>query len=138
MDETVLSASEVKAIATENPLLAEKMSIDNEVTRLKLLRSQWENQRSRLDQDLRITYPNKLARSKEMLGKYEADEKTLKKNPIEEFAMTIKGKYFSKRQEAFDEIQAKYFLTTVDHNGNATIDIGSFRGLTVVIERLTI
>ena len=135
LDETVLSASEVKAIATENPLLAEKMSVDNEVTRLKLLRSQWENQRSRLDQDLRITYPNKLAKSKEMLGKYETDDRTLEENQFEEFEMTINGKSFLKRQEAFDEIQAQYFLTPLDHHENATIDIGSFRGLTVAIER---
>lgn len=135
LDETVLSASEVKAIATENPLLAEKMSVDNEVTRLKLLRSQWENQRSRLDQDIRITYPNKLARSKEMLRKYEADDKTLEENPIEEFEMNIHGRHYLKRQEAFDEIQAQYLLTPVDHHGNAMSDIGSFRGLTVAIEK---
>ena len=45
MDETVLSAAEVKAIATSNPLLAEKMEVDNEVIRLKLLKGNWNNER---------------------------------------------------------------------------------------------
>ncbi len=135
LDETVLSASEVKAIATENPLLAEKMSIDNDVTRLKLLRSQWENQRSRLDQDLRITYPNKLASSKDLLSKYELDLNTLEKNPIEDFEMMMHGKRYTKRQEAFDEMQNLYLLAPTDHNGNGQIEIGEFRGLSVLLER---
>lgn len=135
LDETVLSASEVKAIATENPLLAEKMTVDNEVTRLKLLRSQWENQRSRLDQDLRITYPNKLARLNDLLGKYQEDTATLNQHSIPEFEMMIDHVRFTKRQEAFDEMNAKYVLAAADHNGNAAIKIGQFRGLDVFIEK---
>lgn len=135
LDETVLSASEVKAIATENPLLAEKMTADNEVTRLKLLRSQWENQRSRLDQDLRIIYPNKLARLNDLLGKYREDTVTLNQHSIPEFEMIIDHVRFTKRQEAFDEMNAKYVLTAADHNGNASIEIGQFRGLEVSIEK---
>ncbi|EEU17308.1 conserved hypothetical protein [Enterococcus faecalis ATCC 4200] len=135
LDETVLSASEVKAIATENPLLAEKMTVDNDVTRLKLLRSQWENQRSRLDQDLRITYPNKLARLNDLLEKYQEDKSVLNQHPISEFEMMIDGVHYTKRQEAFDEISAKYMLTASDHNGNASIEVGQFRGLAVFIEK---
>lgn len=41
LDETVLSASEVKAVATGNPLLAEKMHLDIEVTKLRLMKSSW-------------------------------------------------------------------------------------------------
>lgn len=112
------------------------MTVDNDVTRLKLLRSQWENQRSRLDQDLRITYPNKLARLNDLLEKYQEDKSVLNQHPISEFEMMIDGVHYTKRQEAFDEISAKYMLTASDHNGNASIEVGQFRGLAVFIEKV--
>src|SRR5665647_1547885 len=61
MDETVLSAAEVKAIATSNPLLAEKMEVDNEVSRLKLLKGNWNNERLILKRNLESQYPNLIA-----------------------------------------------------------------------------
>lgn len=39
----VLTAAEVKALAANNPLLAEKMTVDNEISRLKLLKGEWKN-----------------------------------------------------------------------------------------------
>ena len=135
LDETVLSAGEVKAIATENPLLAEKMTLDNEVSRLQLLRSEWDNQRSRLDTDVRITYPNKLAKLAEDLKKYKKDNETVQKNPLSEFKLTIGQTEFTERQKAFDELYAKYQLTETNSYGKAVIDGGTFRGMSVEIER---
>lgn len=135
LDETVLSAGEVKAIATENPMLAEKMTLDNEVSRLQLLRSEWENQRSRLDTDVRITYPNKLAKLNEDLKKYKMDNERLQKNPLSEFKMTIGSTEYTERQKAFDELYSKYQLTETNSYGKAVICGGTYRGFEVEIER---
>ena len=51
LDETILTAAEVKAVATDNPLLSEKMEVDNEVTRLKLLRGNWNNEKLTLERN---------------------------------------------------------------------------------------
>ncbi|OJG97593.1 hypothetical protein RV18_GL000661 [Enterococcus termitis] len=140
LDETVLSAAEVKAIATDNPLLAEKMGIDNEVTRLQLIRSQWANARSRMDKNIRETYPNKLAYLDEQLKKYSADLSVINSNPQQEFFMEIDGKQIDNREDAFIQINAFSQLTGNDLNkekGSAEIKIGSYRGLDVYLEKTT-
>ncbi|WP_086282208.1 MULTISPECIES: SNF2-related protein [unclassified Enterococcus] len=131
LDETVLSASEVKAVATENPLLAEKMTIDNEVTRLQLLRSRWDSQRSKLDNDIRITYPNKLAKLNNELSMHTKDLAVLANNPEEPFSITIKGKVFEERKSAFEEINA---IVQLAPSGVET-DCGEYRGLKVRVQR---
>lgn len=131
LDETVLSASEVKAVATENPLLAEKMTIDNEVTRLQLLRSRWDSQRSKLDNDIRITYPNKLGKLTNELSNYTKDLAVLSSNPEEPFSITIKGQVFEERKAAFEEINA---IAQLAPSGVET-DCGEYRGLNVRVQR---
>ena len=49
IDEATLSYAEIKAVATGNPLIREKMEIDNDVQRLKLLKASYDNQRYRMD-----------------------------------------------------------------------------------------
>lgn len=44
LDETVLSAAEVRAIAINNPLIVEKMTVDNEVTKSRILKASWQEQ----------------------------------------------------------------------------------------------
>lgn len=135
LDETVLSASEVKAVATENPLLAEKMTLDNEVSRLQLLRSRWESQRSKLDQDIRITYPNKLASLTSDLNKVATDIDTLTSTSSEEFCMHIDGKLYTDKTEAFEEIYARVQLAPNSTNGQVVVSCGEYRGLTVQVQR---
>lgn len=133
LDETVLSASEVKAIATENPLLAEKMSVDNEVSKLRIIKSRWESQRSRMDEDLRITYPNKSARLNELLKKYETDKETIDKNQLDQFKMTINGVEITDRNVAFKQMEREFMLAGTGANGILVVKIGEFRGLNVKI-----
>lgn len=45
IDESVLSYAEIKAVATENPLIREKMQLENDVQRLKMLKSSYDSQR---------------------------------------------------------------------------------------------
>ncbi|MBT2288930.1 hypothetical protein J7E73_07195 [Paenibacillus albidus] len=60
-DETVLSTAEVKAIATEKPMLAEKMQVDNEVARLKFLKANHQNEQVTLERRIQTSYPQMIA-----------------------------------------------------------------------------
>ena len=59
IDEATLSYAEIKAVATGNPLIREKMEIDNDVQRLKLLKASYDNQRYGLQDNFMIKYPIK-------------------------------------------------------------------------------
>jgi hypothetical protein len=100
MDETVLSAAEVKAIATSNPLLAEKMEVDNEVARLKLLKANWNNERIILERNIESHYPKMIAHCKEKIVALEKDIVLKNQSVGQEFSMLVDGKTFDERVKA--------------------------------------
>lgn len=57
IDEATLSYAEIKAVATGNPLIKEKMEVDNDVQRLKLLKASYDNQRYTLQDNFMIRFP---------------------------------------------------------------------------------
>ncbi|MFQ7747322.1 MAG: hypothetical protein ACLRJV_08820 [Eubacteriales bacterium] len=61
VDETVLSAAQFKAAATDNPMLAQKMELENRVTELKILRGAWSNEQLSLERKVNTTYPNHIS-----------------------------------------------------------------------------
>ncbi|GIQ68363.1 helicase [Xylanibacillus composti] len=99
-DETVLTAAEVKAVATDNPLLAEKMHIDNEVARLKLLKANWQNEQTVLENNIQKSYPAMIAICDEKQKKILADMQTAEQNRQTSFSIQIDGKTYEERPEA--------------------------------------
>ena len=67
IDEATLSYAEIKAVATGNPLIKEKMEIDNDVQRLKLLKASYDNQRYGLQDNFMIKYPKLIKTATEKL-----------------------------------------------------------------------
>ena len=67
IDEATLSYAEIKAVATGNPLIKEKMEIDNDVQRLKLLKASYDNQRYGLQDNFMIKYPKLIKTAKTAL-----------------------------------------------------------------------
>ena len=67
IDEATLSYAEIKAVATGNPLIKEKMEIDNDVQRLKLLKASYDNQRYGLQDNFMIRYPKMIKTATEKL-----------------------------------------------------------------------
>ncbi|WP_228745443.1 hypothetical protein [Paenibacillus sp. S150] len=94
-DETVLSAAEVKAAAVGNPMLAEKMEVDNEVIRLKLLKTNWHNEQVMLERQLNQHYPQVLASCAEKLEQYQADWELAEQHRIQEFSITLDRMVFT-------------------------------------------
>ena len=110
VDDTALSYAEIKALATGNPAIKEKMDLDIQVSRLKLLKANHTNEHYRLETDIARTYPVQITAVKERIGGLKADLEAVKilqeqqeKNKDKEtetFSMTIGGKEFADRKEA--------------------------------------
>jgi hypothetical protein len=73
VDETALSYAEIKALCAGNPLIAEKMQLDNDVARLRMLKSEYKSQHYRLEDSLLKTFPQQIASVTERIAGIEKD-----------------------------------------------------------------
>ena len=131
VDEQALSYAEIKALASGNPLIKEKMDLDIEVTKLKLLKSSHLSQRYALEDAISKTFPKSLAETQERLAGYGADIAAVKEHtaPNEDgfSPMTLAGKVYTEKKAAGAELLAmcQNMLTP------EAMQIGSYRGLTL-------
>ena len=134
-DETVLTAAEIKAIATSNPLLAEKMNVDNEVTRLKLLKGNWTNERLTLERNINKNYPDTIARSEKRIENITSDIAVLNQHKGGDFIITIDGKTYDERAAAGEVLMT--VIRAKCEIGEAC-QVGSYQGLALYAERRSI
>lgn len=133
IDEAVLSYAEIKAVATGNPLVREKMEIDNDVQRLKLLKSSYDNQRYGLQDDFMIRFPKLIKEAEEKLACVREDVKMRDAQMIEhpEFAVTIGRAIYTERTDAGTVLlKAARECKT----GEMTA-LGSFHGFELLVEK---
>ena len=103
IDEAALSYAEVKALATGNPYIKEKMDLDIQVSKLKLLKANHTSQRYRLEDNIAKHYPLQIAAMKERIAGYQADIQTYGANkPLdkESFSMKIGNRIYTDKKEA--------------------------------------
>lgn len=73
VDESSLSYAEIKALATGNPMIKEKMDLDNEVTKLKMLEADYRANRYRLEEQLTKEYPGEIERTEKLITAVKED-----------------------------------------------------------------
>ncbi|MDU2155957.1 MAG: SNF2-related protein [Clostridium sp.] len=110
IDDSALSYAEVKALATGNPLIKEKMDLDIEVSKLKLLKSNHQSNIYKLQNNISTYIPSRLSMLKNILDKVNDDLNTLKKNvlgthmedgqEVNNFKIVLRGKTYEDKQEA--------------------------------------
>lgn len=103
IDEAALSYAEVKALATGNPYIKEKMDLDIQVSKLKLLKSNHISQQYRLEDNIAKHYPNEISKTKEIIKNYKKDIECFKNNkPVnsEGFYIKLNGKIFTDKKQA--------------------------------------
>ena len=132
VDDAALSYAEIKALATGNPYIREKMDLDIQVSKLKLMKANHNSQKYRLETDIAKNYPVQIAAQKEQIAGLRADREAVK--PILEekekdnFSMMIGGKTYTDRKEAGTAILAACAgLKAVKSNGQ----IGEFHGFSL-------
>ena len=96
VDETALSYAEIKALCAGNPLIREKMDLDIDVARLRLLKADHQSQQYRMEADLTSRIPKQIKENEGIIAGLEADVKTLEAHPhpvlIEEKPVKADGK----------------------------------------------
>ena len=131
VDEQALSYAEIKALASGNPLIKEKMDLDIKVTKLKLLKSSHLSQRYALEDAISKTFPKSLAETQERLAGYDADIAAVKEHTAPNAdglsPMTLAGKVYTEKKAAGAELLAmcQNMLTPEPTH------VGSYRGLTL-------
>lgn len=132
VDETALSYSEIKALATGNPLIIEKCNLDVEVTKLNMLKANHLNQRFALENLVLRKYPAKIAELTEIIAGFEKDVAIAQANPkpAEGFVgMEIQDTYHSEKETAGKAIlDACSGLQEFD-----SIPLGQYRGFSMTL-----
>ena len=103
VDDTALSYAEIKALATGNEYIKEKMDLDVQVSKLKLLKANHTSQIYRLESDIAKRYPVQITALKEKITGMRVDADVVKGIDLQDndhFAMTVGGKLYTDKKEA--------------------------------------
>ena len=103
VDDTALSYAEIKALATGNPYIKEKMDLDIQVSKLKLLKANHTSQIYSLESDIARRYPREIAVAQGQIEALKTDmeaAKPLLAQDKDHFSMEISGKVYAERKEA--------------------------------------
>ena len=133
IDEATLSYAEIKAVATGNPLIKEKMQLENDVQRLKLLKSTYDSQRYALEDNITIRFPKLIKAAKEKAECVRMDMKTVEESLINEqdFAITIGNARYTERVDG-----GTVMLEAVSRCKNGeTTHLGQFKGFELLVEK---
>ena len=134
VDEQALSYAEIKALASGNPLIKEKMDLDIEVSKLKLLKSNHLSQRYALEDAISKTFPKNIAEARERISGYEADIAAVKENThpnADGFSpLTLMGVTYAEKKEA----GAALLSICQNMLSPEATQIGSYCGLTLELE----
>ncbi|MCI8409125.1 MAG: DUF3849 domain-containing protein [Lachnospiraceae bacterium] len=128
IDEATLSYAEVKALATGNPYIKEKMDLDIQVSKLKLLKANHTSQKYRLEDNIAKNYPQQIAAMKERIAGYQTDIQTyMQHKPAdkEDFSMKIGNRIFTDKKEAG---AALIDMCRSAKQPNMAVTIGEFQG----------
>lgn len=128
IDEASLSYAEVKALATGNPYIKEKMDLDIQVSKLKLLKANHTSQIYRLQDNILKHYPQKISSAKERIAAYTIDTshyKEVKPADKELFAMKLGERIYTDRKEAGTALIAFCKLVKTP---NQAVAIGEYLG----------
>ena len=133
VDETVLSYAELKAIASGNPKIIEKMQLDADVAKLRLRKASHLSVRYELEDDLRLTYPKKIAEAETYLAALETDLGTVAEHTEQTengfSPMTIRGTVYTERKDAGEQILA----VTGSMTNPEPKHLGTYRGMEMEI-----
>ena len=131
IDETALSYAEIKMLATGNPHIKEKMDLDIQVQKLRLLKSSFLSEKYALEDKIIKFYPQEIARRTDVIAGLKSDMERVAEHPKpsdETFVgMTVKGAFYSEKADAGNAIlEACKAMTNPE-----PIPLGEYRGFTM-------
>lgn len=134
VDEMVLTYSEMQAIASGNPMIKEKIQLDNDVAMLKTLEAEHKKSIYKMQELAEKTLPKQITHYSELLAKSKSDMSKYQEQQAlnKEFEMTIGGVRYDKRENAGEQIAVAMAKCTAT---GEPIELGTYRGFKVTIER---
>ena len=130
IDEAALSYAEIKALCAGDERIREKMDLDVDVARLRLMKANHQSQQYRLEDNILRHFPAQIEENKGFLSGFEADMKTLEQHshPKDGFAgMEVKGDLLTDK----DNAGAALLEAFKDAKGLEPVPIGSYRGFSM-------
>lgn len=127
VDEVALSFAEVKMLATGDARFKEKMDLDIDVARLKVLKADYQSQQYRMEDKLLKYFPAEIEKQTVYAQRFEADKKTAESHPqiTDGFCgMDVLGKHYSEKADAGEIILA----ICKEMKGTEPVSIGNYRG----------
>lgn len=133
VDEQALSYAEIKALCAGNPLIKEKMDLDIDVSRLKVLRAAHRSQQFHLEDQLLKVFPKEIQEATARADGFQTDLSTAQAHPIPEDAFSgidLIGRHIEDREEA-----GKVILALCQSAGNSDPKpIGQYRGFNMELQ----
>ena len=133
MDETALSYAEIKALCAGDPRIKEKMDLDVDVARLKLMKADHQSKQFRLEDQLLKYFPQEVERDTQLIAGFQKDIATIEAHPLpqEDFVgMVVGDKLITDKEEAGKAILA----ACKDAAKGAPVEFGSYRGLPMRVQ----
>ena len=127
VDEQALSYAEVKALCAGDPRIREKMDLDVQVAKLKVLRSDYQNQKYRLEDKLLKHYPEEIQKAKNRIAALKNDAQIADAHPQDKenfCGMTIKGMVFDEKKAAGERLM----LACMEMPNADMMLLGTYRG----------
>ena len=138
VDETALSYAEVKALATGNPLIKEKMEIDVDVEKLKLLKKSFQQAKWQMESEIKSRYPVEIAQRTQTVEDICCDLNAYRKfkDNDEDFEITLLDRKYTNKEEAGAEIIKICDSFGLQIEGHWQ-QIGSYHGFDVAVKSST-
>lgn len=133
IDEATLSYAEIKAVATGNPMIKEKMEIDNDVQRLKMLKATYDSQRYAMQDSFMVKFPKLIAAAEEKLRCVREDVRERDKRLVAraEFSIKVGGMTFAERVDG-----GTAFLSAAGKcKTGTTTELAEYKGFSVLVEK---
>ena len=133
VDETALSYAEIKALCAGDPRIKQKMDLDIEVARLRLMKADHDSKRYSLEDQIRKEFPKRISECQHSIEGLQHDLERLAAHPLPEkdFAgMTVDGKHYAEKKEAgaaIIEFCKKHY--TMDR-----VEMGEYRGFSMFLQ----
>ena len=132
VDETALSFAEIKALCAGDPRIKERMDLDVDVARLKLMKADHQSKQYHLEDQLLKTFPEEIEKNKGFITGLEADMATLAAHPHPEdgFAgMEVRGDTLTDKENA----GAALLDACKEVKGSDPVSVGSYRGFAMSV-----
>ncbi len=131
VDETALSYAEIKALCAGDPRIREKMDLDIEVAKLRLMKADYQSNQFKLEDQILKQYPEEIRQAQERAKGYRADMALLEAHPLPKdgfVGMAIKGRRIADKEAAGKMLLEACRLSPHD------MELGEYRGMKMTVD----